>query len=460
MVSRCRVRLVVAAVFAALFAASCASKTVPPPVVTSPKYPDFVAPSIAAAEAGSRAAMSEGRGWQFLQAGDLKSADRELSASLKAAPGFYAAEAAMGYLELARSDPKAALAHFDRALDRRGTYVSALVGKGQALIQLHREPEALTAFEAAVAADRTLTDVSRRIEVLRFRIAQQGVEDARAAARAGRLDDAVRLYTAAIAQSPDSPFLYRELAGIERRKGAADAALEHYRKATSLDPTDAASLVQAGDLLDSRGDLEGAAKSYSAALAIEHDPAVQRKLDAVSSRLELSRLPEEYRAIEQASQITRGELAALIGVRLGAVLQGPPQHDAVITDIRNDWAAAWIMTVARAGVMEPYANHAFQPRSIVRRSDLAQVLARLLSRIAARNGARSKAWENARAKFADLAPGHLAYPAASVAVASGVLKVGPDNQFQPGRAVTGAEAVEALDRVAALAAGGSRGQAR
>ena len=79
--------------------------------------------------------------------------------------------------------------------------------------------------------------------------------------------------------------------------------------------------------------------------------------------------------------------------------------------------------------MEPFANHAFQPRAVVRRIDLAQAVGRLLARVAAANPARAQAWESARLKFADLAAGHLAYPAASVAVAAGVMKTAGRRQL-------------------------------
>ena len=123
----------------------------------------------------------------------------------------------------------------------------------------------------------------------------------------------------------------------------------------------------------------------------------------------------------------------------------------LITDTRAHWASPWIMSVARAGIMEPFANHTFQPRSIVRRTDLAQAAARLLSRIAAQHAAQAKTWESARLKFTDLSPGHLAYPAASIAVAAGVMTAVPENTFQPARPVTGAEASEAISRLEALA---------
>jgi len=54
-------------------------------------------------------------------------------------------------------------------------------------------------------------------------------------------------------------------------------------------------------------------------------------------------------------------------------------------------------------------------------------------------------------KFSDLAAGPLAYPAASAAVASGVMKTAPADAFQPSRAITGEEAIEAIDKLRALA---------
>jgi tetratricopeptide (TPR) repeat protein len=441
-----------AILLAVVLASACAPKTVPLPDVTNPKFPDFVAPPISPEDATSPVAAAEARAWQFLQAGDLKTAERELSVALKAAPAFIPAETALGYVELARKDPKAALPHFDTALQRQPAYASALVGKGQALAALSRDADAIAAFEAATAADPSLIDVKRRVEVLKFRGVEQNLAAARQAARAGHADEAIRSYQAALASSPDSPFLYRELAAVERRKGDPAAAIDHFRRAVALDPSDAKSLQQIGEILESQGELEGAATAYRDALAIEPDVEVERRLDAIRERAELARLPPEYHAIADETQLTRGDLAALIGVRLGPLLQGRSRGDAVlITDVRTHWAAAWIMAVTRAGVMEPFANHAFQPRTVVRRIDLAQAIARVLTRIAAANPATSSTWESARLKFSDLSPAHLAYPAASAAVAAGTMKTSDDGAFQPSRPATGAEAIEAIDRLTTLA---------
>jgi tetratricopeptide (TPR) repeat protein len=433
---------------------ACAPKVVSVPVVTAPRFPEFTRPAVPPAYANSPAAVNASRGWAFLQAGDLRQAEHEFAAALKALPAFYPAETSLGYLELARKDAKAALAHFDRTLDLNPQQVdvSAFIGRGQALLALNRDADALAAFEAAIAADPTQTDLVRRVEVLKFRTIEQGLSRARDAARAGRLDEAAQAYLTAIASSPDSPFLYRELAGVERQKGNADAALEHFRRAVELDPGDAKSLAQMGELLDARSEYEAASKAYEDSLALEPNAAVEAKLEAVRARAALSRLPAEYRAIDQAPQITRADLAALIGIRLAPLLQNTRRGDAaLITDVRNHWAATWIMSVARAGVMEPFANHAFQPRTVVRRTDLAQATARLLARVAVQRPSRTNSWDTARLKFADLSPSHLAYPAASMAVAAGVMTPGAGSTFQPSKTVTGAEAIDAITKLEGLA---------
>jgi len=437
---------------ALVFVSACAPKIVPAPVVTAPKYPEFVRPVVPPSLANTAAAINASRGWSFLQNGDLRTAEHEFLAALKNDPGFYPAEASLGYLELARHEPRAALPHFDRALERQRDDVASLMGRGEALLALNRDADALAALEAVLAVDPSQTEIRRRVDVLKFRVIEQDIAHAREAARAGRLDEATRAYTAAIANSPESPFLYRELAAVERQQNRVDDALDHFRKARTLEPTDVRSIVQIGEILESRGDFDGAVHAYSEAADLEPGPEIAKKLDAAKARAAYERMPAEYRAIEQAPQVTRADLAALIGIRLAPLLQGGARPDsALITDVRNHWAQAWIMSVARAGVMEPFANHAFQPRALVRRADLAQAVARLLTRAGVGRPASARPWESARLRFSDLSPSHLAYPAASVAVASGVLTTGPDNAFQPSRPITGAEAIEAIAKVESLA---------
>jgi tetratricopeptide (TPR) repeat protein len=288
------------------------------------------------------------------------------------------------------------------------------------------------------------------VDVLTFRASERNLNAARQAARDKKYDEAIRDYEALIASSPDSPFLYRELAAVERVSGGADSALEHLSRAIELDPADAASLAQTGEILEGRGNFTAALSAYDRSLAIDGNAAVKAKRDHASTAADLARLPEQYRAIGGAPQVTRADLAALIGVRLGPVLRRTQRQDAsVVTDVRNHWAERWIMAVVAAGVMDPFANHTFQPRAVVHRVDLADAVNHLLTTIAA--PADVQQWKSRSTRFPDLAGSHLAYPAASLAVASGVMAAASDGSFQPSQSVTGADAVAAIERLRMMA---------
>jgi tetratricopeptide (TPR) repeat protein len=438
-----------AVVLLVAFSAACATRT-PPPLPTALKYPDFVFPTVPAAMAPASSAAID-RGWRFLQNDDLRNAEREFAEALEQAPGLFPAQTALGYVALARGDEERALQAFAEALRTSSAYVPALVGQGQAFLAAGKESEALAPFEAALAADASLTDVRRQVEVLRFRNVQEVIERGRAAAAGGRLEEARTAYRSAIQASPDSPFLHRELGAVERKLGANPAALEAFRRAVALDPEDAASLVQIGELLEQQQDFAGAEAAYRKAIDIAPSEDLTRRIAVLGERAREALLPAEFRAIGSADRIARGELAALIGIRLDDVIRSAPPREVVMTDVRGHWAESWITQVARAGVLEPFPNHTFQPWTQVRRADLATAVSRLIALMASSNPSL-RLHLTARPAIADMPAGHLNYPAASVAVASGVMPLLDGNRFQVARNVTGAEAVAVIDRLRALAA--------
>lgn len=428
---------------------ACATRTAPPVLPAALKYPDFVYPAVPPSAQTSPAAPHIDLGWRFLQNDDLGNADREFAAALKGNAAFYPAHAGEGYVALARRNYDKAVTAFDAALRADRSYVPALVGRGQALLAENKEDEALAAFEQALRVDASLVDLQRRVEVLRFRDVQDVIERARTAAAAGRTDEARVAYERAIAASPDSAFLYRELGMLERKQGQNDRALEHLQKAISLDSTDTAALVEAGALLEDRGEFDAALANYRKAAEIDASADVSARIVGATARSREAKLPPEFRAIAQSPQITRGELAALLGVRLEPLLRAVPPRQAVITDVRSHWAATWITAVLDANVMDGFENHTFQPQGRVRRGDLATAVSRVVTLLApSRPELAAKLSE--RPKVADMNADHLNYPAVAVAVSTGVLPLS-DGRFQVSRPVTGAEAIDAVTRLQMLA---------
>jgi tetratricopeptide (TPR) repeat protein len=429
--------------------AACAGRAVPPPAATVNKYPEFMYPTVPAALQRAPGSERLDPGWRFLQSGDGRSAAREFEGALQRNPRFYPARVGEAYVALSRGEHDRALIAFDAALRDAAAYVPALVGRGQALLAMQRDIEALEAFEAALAADASLDEVRRRIEVLRFRTVEQVIDAARSAAASNRLDQARTAYARAVQLSPDSAFLHRELAMVERRQGDADRAIQHFTRAIELDASDTAALTAIGDLLVERQDYQGADAAYRRAIAIEATPELTAKVAALAERVRESARPEEFRAIGAAAQVTRGDLAALLGNRLERLLASAPQKQVVLTDAAGHWANAWITLVASTGVMDPFENHTFQPRLVIRRGDLATAVRRVVTMAATTNPAL-RARVAAQPTIADMPTTHLVYPAAAVAVASGVMPLVEGDRFEVNREVTGAEAVSAVDRLRAL----------
>ena len=245
--------------------------------------------------------------------------------------------------------------------------------------------------------------------------------------------------------------LHRELALVERELGRLDSALAHARRAVELDARDARAYATLGEIHTSRGEFAEALAAFERADAIEPTEALKDRMAEVRERGAAARRPAQYRAIARATELMRGELAALVAVRLDSLLKQARRNAAAfITDTRGHWASAYILAVARAGVMEVYPNYTFQPSAAVRRGELASVVSRLLSILASARPPLAERWRNPQYAFSDLAPGHLSHPAAALAVTSGVLPALAGNTFQLSRIVTGAEAVAAVERIEKL----------
>lgn len=430
------------------FMAACGPKT-PPVLTAAPKHPDFAFPSSPQGTAPAQTARID-RGWQYLQADDFRNAEREFSDALKQQPSFAPAETAMAYLSMARSNEKDAATRFDRALQADDSYVPALIGRGQVMLELDRDADALASFEAAVAKDPSLTEIRSRVDVLRFRATQDLLGRAKSAADARRYDEAATIYRQAIAASPDSGFLYRDLAAVEQRAGQSANALDHYRKAVELDPNDARSQAGIGAILDSQGDVMGAIAAYEKARAIDANEVPESVMTRLRAAAVLAKQPAEYRAIPEHQTITRADVAALIGVRLEGLLARAQPRQVIITDIRGNWAQNWIAPVVRAGVMDTLPNYEFEPNRQVRRAELATTVSRLLALIGALKPQLASKWQATKLTINDVGSTHLSYPAVSVAVASGVMPLSNGN-FELLRSVSGPEIIDIIGRLEALA---------
>ena len=435
---------------AALVAGGCAARV---PIVTTPAFPDFMFPAVPPGFASVELDGEQRDAWTFLQAGELDQAERRFAVLVERDAGFYPARVGLGWVDVARGSFRDAVEHFDAALGSATDYVPALVGRGDALLAADDIGGALGTFERAFAVDPALPRVGRLIGELRFRVLSERLGDARAAADAGRLAAAAAAYADTIAASPESAFLYLELAEIRRRQGETADALAQTRRARSLDPNEAGAVLMEAGLLEDLGDLEAAQAAYELADALDPGEESAAGLLRVRRALQLAGLPAEYRAIADVESATRGDLAALLGVRLAELLGDAAFGMAtpILTDTRDHWAGRWIVETVRAGVMGVGAGNRFEPQRPVRRGELADVVAGVLDLVGEFDPEAVALWRAAPVRFSDMSPGHLNYDTARLAVAAGVLRTFGDERFDPTGPVSGSDAIGAVERLVRLA---------
>jgi tetratricopeptide (TPR) repeat protein len=444
--------LVVAAIMSIVSA--CGARSVRP-VTTGPVYPQYEFPAVpeALATQAGAAAILHKEAWDLLQAGSARAANRRFETALRRAPDFYPSVTGLGYTALVQNEYKEAIEEFDKALAAAPDYIPALLGRAEALVATNDTAAAVAALDAVLKVDPSRAELKTRADALRFRSIEDLVAQARTAQQGGRLDEARTAYEQALQASPESAFLHRELASTERQAGQLDRAAEHAQKARGLDDKDASTYLLIGDIENARGNLSAAIEAWRRAKELGAPADLTANINDAERRLAFAAMPEAFRSIPAAPRVTRADLAALVGARLeNWIAQVPPTSPGLITDVREHWAQRWILAVTRAGLMEVYPNHTFQPGDVVQRGDLAWVISRALTIAAARRSTPSPSWMEEKPVFPDLPPAHASYPAAALAVAAGVLATGPENVFQPSRPVSGAEAVAAVDRLEEMVA--------
>ncbi len=437
---------------AALVGAAACTATPPPAMPATPAYPDVpalvVPPSVAAS--GDTLARHDA-GWRRLQSDDLRGAARDFTAALDRAPGFYPAQAGLGYVALLERRFDDAGQWFSEVLAIDATYVPALSGRVEAALSADDGVAAIRALEqwVTVAPDgEQQDDLRARLDVLRLRSGQAELASAGAARRDGRFDEAQAALERARAMTPGSGVVLRELARVEIARGAFDAAEAAIREAVEADAGDPESHAVLGEVLEAEGRFRDASAAYARAVRLDPRREWTERVEALTRRADLAGLPIEYREIPAASTLSRGQLAAMLGIRLQDPLERAPQRAAVVlTDINGHWASPWIVAVTRAGLMEAMPNHTFQPAGLVTRADLARAVWRAIQIFGTARAANLDEWRSSRPTIVDVPRTHLAYDAVAAAVASGALSMGDNGRFGPNLPVTGAEAGAAFARL-------------
>jgi tetratricopeptide (TPR) repeat protein len=402
-----------------------------------PEGEDYVYPIPAAGEVSARERHDLEKAWRRVLAGDGR-AVRDYQKILARRPDLLAAETGLAFAQLRGGQVEAAAAGFDVALAEEPGYVPALVGAGSTAFRRGDLDQALRLYRRALDTAPDDPVVRKRAASLKLQVTDRHMAAAEVALGSGDEDTAAREYGAALDVAPEVAGMRLALADLQLARGDDREAVATLR----ADPSgDRQVKIRLGAVLLGQGEYEDARTLYVEMLARDpSDSEAREGWRTAQEGLDFQSQPEAYRHIASASRARRGDLAALLAVKVTALGRLARSEPRLAVDISSSWAREHITTVIGLGIMDVYPNHTFQPRATVRRGDLARAVSRVLTRL----GARTRPGPAPT----DMRPSHLDHAAVVMVVGVGLMRLGPAGEFEPWRAVSGREAVDVVDALA------------
>ncbi len=275
------------------------------------------------------------------------------------------------------------------------------------------------------------------------------VASADTALASGDPEGARRLLLRAEKAAPESAFVHlgfgRLLTALRRYKDAK----ESFERAAALDRTSPEPAYWLGRAYQQSGDLAAAAEAYGVALRLDpnHRAAAAALAPILGARFEAAGIPGEYALLRDRSTLTRGEMAVVLAVELGAdpdraAWRSDASHPEANEELATAWGAKWAKAAASREWITPFADGSFHLDDPVTRAALALALLSVERRWGIATGAAPP--ETTTVAFPDVGPRHYLYRAATRATLAGLPRRGETGRFEPWASATGVEMMEAI----------------
>ncbi|HSQ59721.1 MAG TPA: tetratricopeptide repeat protein [Acidobacteriota bacterium] len=292
------------------------------------------------------------------------------------------------------------------------------------------------------------------------------VASADTALGAGDVEGARRLLDRALRAAPESASVHVAWGRLQTALRRYKDAKESFDRAAALAPRSPEPAYWLGRAYQQSGDPTAAAQAFTQALRIDpaHRPSSEALAPILGARYETAGIPPEYALLRDRPTVSRGELAVILAVELGAdpdrsVWRSDARRDGDEAELDASWGARWVRASASRGWIEPFADGSYRLNDPVTRAGLALTVVGLERRWGprasaigdpARSDAASSAGAAATRSFTDLGPRHYLARAASEATGWGLPPRGDGGRFEPWAAASGAEALQTARALARL----------
>ena len=386
--------------------------------------------------------------WRNLQKGDIKKAYNQLS---KMSPGSPFYHAGIGYAYFIGGDLASAEQSFKTSTENFPDMLIGHLGLAQIYLQTGREDPAFNSLREVLKIDPYHPWAKPRYDDLKTRMTEQAISQGKALLVQGDTEGSRTAYLKALHYSPESMESHLALAQIYRNEGKLENALIHLNPAYSKEPDNPQVLNLYGEILFQQKNYKESLNVYERLTEIEPDNREARqKLETIKNRLGIFELPSQYDAIQTTDAVTREDIAALIGVKFKQFLEESSNRPQILVDISTSWASKFILMVTSAGLLDVFPNHTFQPKKVLSRAEMAEILSRLISHLERKGFRFIQTIPPEKIEISDVPQDNYYHEPIIRMISYDIMGFYPDRTFRPDLSLSGQESLSLLDLILAL----------
>lgn len=313
-------------------------------------------------------------GWELLRAGKpseaLKRFEESNSADEKLYVGF-------GYAFLAQNRMAFAKQNFEKALKIDPANLQARFGLAT-MYELLKELD--RAFEIYSQLRTEFPDnawAKLRYDSIKTARTQFYLEQAKTFQGEKKNLQYIDALNKALSYSPELTDLESEIAVYYSDRGEYKRAVRHYENIVQRFPNREEFLVKLAEVYEMDQKIDSAVVIYRKLLEMKPgDINYLNKVNDLKIKFYEINMPEKFKNIFFKQEITREELAALIGHYFETYLETRPPL--IITDISGSFAMKQIISVCTLGIMKVRPDHSFDRFRVIDRAAFAVIISRLL----------------------------------------------------------------------------------
>lgn len=386
--------------------------------------------------------------WKSIRQGNANKARKNLE-KLGAENPFYLV--GMGYVAYILQDLPSAENTFKAALAKHPDMVLTHMGLAQLYMDTNRKEQAFVEFREILKREPDQGWAKQNYESIRKAQTDEALFDGKTFLAEGDIEQSKASYLKALFYSPLSMEAHLALANIYKEENQLQNALIHLKTAVSNDPQNKKILNEYGDILFLAGDYKKSLEVYERLQNRDpRDANIKERIETIKNRLGIFELPSQYESIPATEAVSKEEVAALIGVKFKNVLEEHTRKPPIIIDIATSWAANFILKLTSIGILDVYPNHTFQPKKIVTKAEMAEILLRLIDSLKKRGFKFIQQIPLEKIQVPDVSSDNYYYQPILHLLSYDIMSLSQDKTFGPELPVSGSESIKFLNLILAL----------